>query len=396
MTQSSLERRNLVLLASAQALVQTTAVLMVTIAGLVGLQLASDKSLATLPVALTLIATAATLIPASLLMQRHGRRAGFLLGATFGVAGGLTAMFAVVTASFALFCAAMLLIGIYQGFAQYYRFAAAEAVSEGYRSRAISWVIGAGVVAAVAGPNLARYAQGVGPWPYAACFAVVSVLGVAALVLIARLQLAPPVALTASGTGRPLAEIATQPIFLTAVTCSTVGYGVMVLIMTATPLAMDACGFPLDRSATVIQWHVLGMFVPAFFTGRLIDRFGPLQVIVAGIVLLGGAIVIALDGVDFAHFVASLVLLGTGWNFLYIGGTTLLTRAYRPEERAKAQATHDFINFGAVSLASLSAGGMLNVWGWEAVNVAAAPLLGVALVAVAGYALSGRRRPSLT
>jgi MFS family permease len=392
--QSPLERRNLALLAVAQALVQTTAVLMVTITGLVGLVLASDKALATLPVALTMIAGAAMMIPASLLMQRHGRRAGFLIGVTFGVLGGVAATTAVLIGSFALFCVATMLIGIYQAFAQYYRFAAAEAVSEGYRSRAISWVIGAGVVAAIAGPNLARLTQGVGPRPYAASFAVVAVLGLAALALIARLRLPPAPSAAIAGAGRPLAQIAAQPVFLTAVACSTVGYAVMVLVMTATPIAMYACGFGLGASATVIQWHVLGMFAPAFFTGSLVDRFGPMPMICVGIGLLATEVAVAVSGIRFVHFIASLVLLGVGWNFLFIGGTTLLTRSYRPEERAKAQATHDFITFGAASLASLLAGSVHEAWGWRTVNLAAVPLLFIALLAITGFALARHWRAS--
>jgi MFS family permease len=390
--QAALERRNVLLLAGAQALVQTTAVLMVTIVGLVGLTLATDKALATLPVALTVVATAAMMIPASLLMQRHGRRAGFLIGATFGVLGGAVATAAVLASSFTMFCAATVLIGVYSAFAQYYRFAAAEAASDGFRSRAIGWVIGAGVIAAVAGPALARLTQGIGPRPYAASFAVIALLGVAALVVIARLRL-PPASRAATGPARPLAQIATQPVFLTALACSTVGYAVMVLVMTATPLAMYACGFGLGASATVIQWHVLGMYVPAFFTGSLIDRWGTTPVIVTGIALLAAQILIAISGIDFVHFIASLILLGVGWNFLFIGGTTLLTRAHRPEERAKAQATHDFITFGAASLASLLAGGVHEVWGWRTVNLAAAPLLLVAVFAIAAFTLGAARSP---
>jgi MFS family permease len=215
------------------------------------------------------------------------------------------------------------------------------------------------------------------------------VLGLVALALIARLRLPPPMK-TTTGPGRPLAEIATQPIFLTAVACSTVGYAVMVLVMTATPIAMQACGFGFGASATVIQWHVLGMFVPAFFTGSLIDRFGAAPIIAIGIALLGAQVAIALDGIGFEHFIASLVLLGVGWNFLFIGGSTLLTRAYRPEERAKAQAAHDFINFGAASLASLFAGSLHETQGWSAVNFATLPLLAVAMLALGGWVLSSR------
>ena len=385
------ERRNLALLALSQVMLQTNAVVMVTIAGLIGLALAPRPSLATLPVALTMVATAATMIPASLLMQRRGRRAGFLVGTGIGVLAGALATAAVTTHHFALFCAATMLIGVYQAFGNYYRFAAAEAVAEARRSRAISWVISAGVAAAIAGPVLVRETQDLATQTYAATLLVTAVLALAAMALVANLRLAPPSAAVLAGPARPLWQIVVQPVFLTALACSSAGYAVMVLVMTATPLAMLACGFPVSSSATVIQWHVLGMFVPAFFTGSLIDRVGVLPVIVAGLALLTAEIAVAVAGVSFAHFITSLVLLGVGWNFLFIGGTTLLTRAYRPAERAKTQAAHDFVNFGAMSVASLSAGGALSVWGWEAVNKAAAPLLAVALLAVGVYAF-GRMR----
>ena len=386
-------KRNLALLALSQVMLQTTAVILVTIAGLIGLALAPDPSLATLPVALTLTATAAMMIPASMFMQRRGRRAGFLVGTALGSLAALLAVIAVASRSFMLFCVASMLTGGYQGFGQYYRFAAAEAVGEAHRSRAISWVISAGVVAALVGPFVVRTTQASGNEPYVLTLLATAVFALTGMMLVSRLRLAPPPAATLSEPARPLAEIARQPVFLTAVACSTAGYAVMVLVMTATPLAMMACGFPVAHSATVIQWHVLGMFVPAFFTGALVDRLGVVPVIVTGAALLAAQMIVALSGLSFAHFLTSLILLGVGWNFLFIGGTTLLTRAYRPAERAKAQAAHDFVNLAAVSLASFSAGGALTLWGWDAVNWAVAPLIGVALLAVALFAFS-RPRPA--
>jgi MFS family permease len=386
------ERRNVLLLASAQALFQTASVMVMTLSGLVGLQLAADKRLATLPIALMMVAAAATMVPAALLMQRIGRKPGFLLGTALGCAAGLTAALALGLESFWLFVLANMLVGGYQGFAQYYRFAAADIASADFKSRAISWVIAGGVVAALAGPNIARWTQGIGSVPYMAAYLVLFVVSLLALLIVTRITL-PPVAVSeAHGPARPLIEIVRQPVFLAALTGSSVGYAVMIMVMTATPLAMQMCGQSLGASASVIQWHVLGMFVPSFFTGTLIRRYGVLPIMAIGTGLLAGHVAIALSGIEFLHFLSGLILLGVGWNFLFVGGTTLLTEAYRPAERAKVQAAHDFMMFGAVSLASFSAGGLLNAWGWRSVNLTALPFLAVALLAVTGLAGMRRRK----
>lgn len=382
------ERRGVALLAAAQALFQTASVLVITLSGLVGLLLAPDRRLATLPIALGTVATAATMIPASLLMQRIGRRKGFLFGTSLGCAAGLIAALSIWAQHFGLFLFANMLIGCYQGFAQYYRFAAAEVASIEFRSRAISWVIAAGVVAAIAGPNIARFTQDLGPTPFVASYLALFALSVAASVIVTRMRFDAPLAVdTAHGPARALRVIMAQPVFLTALAGSSVGYAAMIMVMTATPLAMQLCGQPLGAATTVIQWHVLGMFVPSFFTGNLIRRFGVLPIMGAGIALLAGHVAIALVGVQFLHFLSGLTLLGVGWNFLFVGGTTLLTEAYRPAERARTQAAHDFLMFGAVSLGSFAAGGLLETGGWESVNWTVLPLLAVALVAVSFLAI---------
>ena len=380
------EVRNVLLLASAQALFQTVSVMVMTLSGLVGLELATDKRLATLPIALMMVAAAATMIPASMLMQRWGRKAGFALGTALGCAAGLGAAGAIALQSFALFVLANMLVGAYQGFAQYYRFAAADVASTAFKSRAISWVIAGGVFAALAGPNTARWTQNLGPVPFAASFVALFAISLVALLVVTRVQIPPMAAGIAQGSARPLRAIMRQPVFLTALIGSSVGYGVMIMVMTATPLAMQICGQPLGASATVIQWHVLGMFVPSFFTGDLIRRYGVLKIMATGIALLVGHVAIALSGVEYLHFLSGLVLLGVGWNFLFVGGTALLTEAYQPSERAKTQAAHDFLMFGVVSVASFSAGGLLNGWGWESVNIMALPFLALALAAVGGLA----------
>lgn len=382
MNPTSTEMRNVLLLASTQALFQTASVMVMTISGLVGLQLAIDKGLATLPIAMMMVAAAVTMIPASMLMQRFGRKVGFLLGTTLGCAAGLIAAWAIWLQSFWLFVLANMLVGGYQAFAQYYRFAAADIASADFKSRAISWVIAGGVVAALAGPNIARVLQDIGPVPFLPAYLALFAVSVLALLIVTRITI-PPVAVNdVHGTARPLLEIMRQPVFLTALIGSSVGYAVMIMVMTATPLAMQMCGQSVGSSATVIQWHVLGMFLPSFFTGNLIRRYGVLQIMGVGIALLAGHVTIALTGIEFLHFLSGLILLGVGWNFLFIGGTTLLTEAYSPSERAKTQAAHDFLMFGSVSLASFSAGGLLNAWGWQSVNLTALPFLGVALTAV--------------
>lgn len=385
------EKRNVLLLAGSQALFQTASVMVMTIAGLVGLDLATDKRLATLPIAMMMVAAAATMIPASLLMQRLGRKAGFVLGTALGSAAGLLAAGAIVLRHFELFVLANMLVGAYQGFAQYYRFAAADIASAEFRSRAISWVVAGGVVAALAGPNLARVTQALGPAPFAASYLALFALSALALLVVSRIALPPMAAVQVQGPARPLLEIMRQPVYLTALVGSSVGYAVMVMVMTATPLAMQICGQPLGASTTVIQWHVLGMFVPSFFTGGLIHRHGVLRIMGAGIALLAGHVAIALSGVEFLHFLSGLILLGVGWNFLFVGGTTLLTESYRPSERAKAQAAHDFLMFGAVSLGSFSAGGLLNMGGWESVNWTVLPFLAFAGAMVTWLALERGR-----
>ncbi len=393
---SPTEKRNVLLLASLQALFQTASVSLIVFSGLVGLDLASDKSLATLPIALMMVAAAATMIPASMLMQRLGRKTGFFIGSLIGCLAGLIGAFAVWVESFWLFVFANMLFGSYQAFAQYYRFAAAEAASENFKSRAISWVIAGGVVAAIAGPNITRLTESVGTVPFMASCLALLVLAIVSSLLALCLSLPTPAEHTYDpGAARPLPEIMRQPVFIAALASSAIGYAVMIMVMTATPLAMKSYGHSLGDSATVIQWHVLGMFLPSFFTGSLIQRFGVLPIIGSGIAILACHVAIALSGNDFYYFLSGLILVGLGWNFLFIGGTNLLTEAYLPTERAKTQAAHDFLMFAAVSIASFSAGGLLDLWGWRSVNLTVLPFLAVALIAALWFA-TVRRKPKRT
>lgn len=386
------ERRNALLLAAAQALFQTSSVVVVTASGVVGLVMAPDPRLATLPVAMMTVGATLTMIPASLLMQRIGRKAGFALGALLGCTAGLLAATAIQIHSFWLFVLANMVVGTYTAFATYYRFAAADVASDAFRSRAISWVVAGGVVAAVAGPNLVRLTQHALVPEFVGTYLAMLGLGLCALGVISRLSIPSPATSVAPSaarsTGRPLREIVRQPQYLTALASSTVGFTAMAMVMTATPLAMIQCGHAMGASATAIQWHVLGMFVPSFFTGTLIRRWGVLNVMRIGIALFALEILVALSGIGFAEFVGSMVLLGVGWNFLFIGGTTLLTGTYRPEERARAQAAHDFLMYSVVSVASLAAGGLLEVWGWNGLNLTVLPMLAIAAVAVT---MAGRK-----
>lgn len=371
------EKRNVLLLAASQALYQTGAVMILTMAALVGQLLAADKRLATLPVAAMVIGTAVCMIPAALLMQRWGRKIGFLLGTGCGFTAGLLAAYAIRHDNFSLFVVSGFCFGAYQSCSQYYRFAAADVAPPEFKSRAISWVIAGGVVAAILGPNLARYTRDLGSVPFAAAYIALSLLCVLAAILICTLRLphTASVASESAEAARPLAAILRQPVFITALCGSAVGFGVMIMVMTATPLAMQFCGQPLEAATSVIQWHVLGMFVPSFFTGRLIARFGVLRIMLIGTLLLAANVLIAYLGISYLHFLSGLVLLGVGWNFLFIGGTALLVQAYRPAEQARTQAAHDFLMFALVSLGSFSAGSLLNAWGWQVVNLVTLPFL---------------------
>lgn len=329
---------NVILLSTSQALFQTASILVMTLSGMVGLEMASDKSLATLPIAMISVGTATMMIPASLLIKKLGQKKAFMIGTLIGVLAGLLAFYGILTNSFTVFVIGNMLVGSYQGFAQYYRFAAADSVTDIHKGRAISFVVAGGVVAAIAGTNLAKYTQHIGNIPYAYSYLSISLLSIIALLVIFNLKLkkktiqntiAPP------QPPRPLLEIIRQKDTITAIISSAIGYSVMIMVMTATPLAMHHCGHSSDASATVIQWHVLGMFVPSFFTGILIEKFGVHKIILTGIIILFIHVIFALTGTDFFNFVSGLILLGVGWNFMFIGGSTLLSKVYREEEKRK-------------------------------------------------------------
>lgn len=382
------------LLALCQALAMTTNTVLITTAALIGYALAADKALATLPLAVRQIATMAATIPASLLMQRLGRRGGFLIGTLIGMAGAGVGIYSLAIAHFWLFTIAMGLLGISNSFVGYYRFAAADVATDAWRSQAISWVIAGGIIAAILGPWLATGSQG---WFNSELYigALVAVLGlqVLASALLLGLQIPPITAVATAQNTRPLWQIMRQPTFLVATFGSMISYGIMVFVMTATPLAMSAALHSFDQTASVIQWHVLGMFGPSLVTGWLIQRLGVLTMIQAGAALTLGCMAVNLAGTSFWHFAIALLLLGLGWNFMYVGSTTLLTATHTPTEKGKVQAAHDFLVFSFVAFATLLSGRVFYRFDWAWLNQLSWPLVLLTLFAVIWLQQTQRRRP---
>lgn len=381
-------RKNVILLAICQALANSGSSLILSVSALVGLWLSDDKSLATLPIACQFTATMFSTIPASFLMRRIGRRAGFTVGQCFGLAGMLVCAYAIYRANFSGFIAGSILIGIHNAFWQYYRFAAADTASESYRSRAISYVLAGGVVAAFVGPGLAvlsldmfenvRYVGG-----YVAVMGLILI----AITVLQFIEIPRDRSTARRGDVRSILEIARQPAFIVAVFAAVVGYAVMALVMTATPLAMKTHGHDFVETAFVIHWHLLGMFAPSFITGHIISRFGSLWVISVGVLLMIFCIVINIVGVDALNFRASLVLLGVGWNFMFVGGTHLLTNTYSVAEQTKVQGVNDFLVFTFVAAGTLSSGIIQHMFGWSWVNLGVLPPLLVVLASVAWLAM---------
>lgn len=389
---SNSSHRQVLLLASAQALFQIASVMVMTIGGLAGRQISPEPELATLPIATMFLGTAAVTFPASIWMNRVGRRIGFIGGAILGVIGGFLAAFGIWTESMGMLCSGTFLVGAYQAFAQFYRFAASEVADEAFRPRAISLVLAGGVVAALIGPMLSRIGASLLQPEYVGSFVLLALVSMAAAGLLLSLKVPAPLAVKDDGTpGRTLLTIVKQPAYLVALFSAATGYGIMILAMTATPIAMMHHHHELGSAATVIQFHVLGMFLPSFFTGSLIARFGVLRVMFAGVVLLLGHILSTMTGTGFGSFASALVLVGIGWNFLYIGGTTLLTSTYSIAEKGRAQATNDMTIFAIGLACSFSAGGLLQTFGWEKMNYMLLPWLAiVALVLVWFGAIESR------
>jgi MFS family permease len=376
-----LMKRDVWLLFFCQALMNASIVGQVAMGALVGYSLAEDKSLATLPMGVQMLATMAASIPAGIVFARLGRRVGFSLGAIASTIGCLVFAAGIWQGSFWLYVAGALPVGIGFGIAQHYRFAAAEVATPAYRPRAISLVMTGGIMAAIFGPELVKHSKDLFvPFMFLGTYMIFAVLPVLCLFLLTLVRLPPAPPRQASPT--PVAEIIRRPTFITAAVTAAVAYGTMNLVMTSTPLEMMACGFAVAASATVIQAHAVAMFAPGFVTGRLIGRFGVRPVITWGIVLNALSVAVALLGVTFWHFVAALVLLGVGWNFMFQGATNLLGESHSPAERVRAQATNDFLVFGTVAFTALSSGAVHAGFGWNVLNLALLPALAISLVMV--------------
>ena len=385
--------RRLLLLVLCQGFFLTNNVTFIAINGLVGLRLAPNAWLATLPV--TAYVAGGALFAG--LVGRHqrawGRRRAFQLGLVVAIGTTALCAWAAWQGHFWILVLGATLAGYYNANAGLYRFAAAELVEPPFKERAISWVLAGGILGAVAGPNLARWTRDVLPAEFAGAYAALAVVALASLLTVSLIRFPPLVQPTAAVPGRKLGEIAAQPVFIVAVLASALGYGVMNLLMAATPIAMAMCSHPFDNTALVIEWHVLGMFVPSFFTGSLIKRFGVLRVMAAGLALEGACVAVALNGVDLMHFAVALLALGVGWNFLFVGGTTLFTQAYRPEEKTTAQAAMDTIVFGTMTVTSFSSGALVTTQGWALLNLGS--IVPLAAIGAALLWFAARKRAAL-
>lgn len=386
-------KKNIALLCTTQALLFTNNTILIAINGLAGFALASDKSLATLPVTAYVIGAALTTLPVSHLMRRVGRVNGFSLGTLIGIFGAMICGYAVYSQSFWTLCLGTLVMGIYNASGQYYRFAAADVASADFKSKAISLVMAGGLVGGVLGPQTSKFTKDMLPAEFLGSYLALIGFCVVALALQRLMEIPRLTAAEQREHGRPLKEIARQPAFVVAVLSGTIGYGVMNLLMTATPLAMKSCAHPFSDAAFVIQWHVIAMFAPSFVTGSLIKRFGVRAILFTGVLLNLGCVAIALSGVEVMHFWLALVLVGVGWNFMYLGGTTLLTETHTSPEKAKVQGANDMAIFITMAVSSASSGWLFTARGWEVMNYGAIPFLLLTGLAILFY---GRRARPVT
>ena len=383
--------RNLWLMAAAQGLFLTNNVLFVAVNGLVGFSLAPFSWMATLPILGYVVGGAISTGPVAASQARWGRTVSFQIGLAVAFFSTLLAAYAVVGKNFWLLVAATVISGYYSANGQLYRFAAAELAKPEYRERAVSLVLAGGIIGGVAGPNLAKWTQHMGDAPFAAAYIALAVVALIAMVVISLVSFPPviPKKPGASG-GRPLSVIMRQPVFIVSTAAAALGYGVMNITMSASPIAMQLCGHPFSDAALVLEWHVIGMFAPGFFTGHLIKRYGAVTILVMGVVLNLLCIAIALSGVDVMHFLISMFLVGVGWNFLFTAGTALSLDAYRPEEKDKAQGAINFCVFAVMIVTSFSSGALVTTGGWTLLNYISLIPIGITGLAILWYVMQGR------
>jgi len=379
--------RTILLLGLCFALTGTTSSLTVSASPLVGFQIADNQALATLPLSFHLIGTMLAGIPASFLMKNVGRRYGFMIGTGIGAFGAASAAGAIIYSNFYLFCLSIFCLGILSGFGQLYRFAAADVAAHDFKTKAVSLVMVGGIIAGFIGPTVASNAKDLIPnAEFAGSYLFVIMFHVLIVLILLGTRLPRPDFTEKKGKTRPLKELFSQPKFLVAVLSAMAGYGVMAMVMTATPLAMtEGSGHQFSDAAFVIQWHIVGMFAPSFFTGSLIHRYGSVPIIFTGILLNVLCIAINLAGTDVFNYWSSLILLGMGWNFMFVAGTTMVIETYSPAEKAIVQGVNDFLVFGTAAVSSLLAGVVQTSLGWRAVNLSSIPFLGVAVLALLWY-----------
>lgn len=388
-------RGNVVRLAAAQALTGANSAVIFATGSIVGATLAPDMSLATVPLSMYVVGLAAGTLPTGAISRRFGRRWAFVIGTGLGTLTGLIGSFAILHASFAQFCLATFLGGLYGSVAQSYRFAAADGASAAYRPKAVSWVMAGGVFAGVLGPQLVQWTMDIwSPYLFAFSFLVQAAVALIAMGIVAGVDMPKPAPADLHG-GRPLLTIVTQPRFIAAALCGVISYPMMNLVMTSAPLAMKLCGLSLSDSNFGIQWHIVAMYGPSFFTGALIARFGAPKVVAAGLLLEAGAAGIGLSGITAMHFWATLIVLGVGWNFSFIGASALVLETHRPQERNKVQAFNDFLVFGMMAIGSFSSGQLLANYGWSAVNMVVFPPVAIGLIALSLASWARRRRARL-
>ena len=378
-------KRNVAILVLAQAFLGAQMPIIFILGGLAGLSLAENPCFATLPISMIILGSVLAATPLSAFMQKYGRRAGFMLGTGFGAVGASISAYGLYIQSFPVFIAGSLFTGVYMSGQGFYRFAAADTSSVDFRPKAISYVLAGGLAAAIIGPQVVKATANVMVIPFLGAYLTVIAINLIGSLMFLFLNIpTPPAPSEDAPAGRSRMEMLKTPVIAVAIICAMVSYALMNLAMTSTPLAVVGCGFEQDNAADIVSMHVLAMYIPSFFTGHLIARYGPIKIISLGLVILGGAGATAMTGVELENFYVSLILLGIGWNFGYIGATSMLAASYEPEERGRIQGLNDMLVFGGVVVASLASGGLMNCSGgdaqegWQAVNLAMIPFLALA------------------